>query len=40
MGTRRAFSLLVMGRPLDAPEAKAAGLVNTVVPPAESTRRP
>jgi enoyl-CoA hydratase/carnithine racemase len=33
MGQRRAFSLLVMGRPLSAVEAKAAGLVNTVVPP-------
>jgi enoyl-CoA hydratase/carnithine racemase len=33
MGQRRAFSLLVMGRPLSAEEAKAAGLVNTVVPP-------
>ena len=33
MGQRRAFSLLVMGRPLSAEEAKAAGLVNTIVPP-------
>ena len=33
MGHARAFSLLVMGRPLDAEEAKAAGLVNTVVAP-------
>ena len=33
MGQHRAFSLLVMGRPLDADEAKAAGLVNTVVAP-------
>lgn len=33
MGQRRAFSLLVMGRPLSADEAKAAGLVNTVVAP-------
>ncbi len=32
MGQARAFSLLVMGRPLDAEAAKAAGLVNTVVP--------
>jgi len=32
MGTRRAFALLVMGQPLDAAEAKAAGLVNAVVP--------
>jgi enoyl-CoA hydratase/carnithine racemase len=30
MGQARAFSLLVMGRPLGADEAKAAGLVNTV----------
>ena len=33
MGQARAFSLLVMGRPLDADDAKAAGLVNTVVAP-------
>jgi enoyl-CoA hydratase/carnithine racemase len=33
MGQARAFSLLVMGRPLNAEEAKAAGLVNTVVAP-------
>ncbi|HZL62932.1 MAG TPA: crotonase/enoyl-CoA hydratase family protein [Pseudolabrys sp.] len=33
MGQARAFSLLVMGRPLSADEAKAAGLVNTVVAP-------
>jgi enoyl-CoA hydratase/carnithine racemase len=33
MGTRRAFALLVMGRPIDAQEAKAVGLVNIVVPP-------
>jgi enoyl-CoA hydratase/carnithine racemase len=31
MGQARAFSLLVMGRPLTADEAKAAGLINTVV---------
>ncbi len=31
MGQQRAFSLLVMGRPMGAEEAKAAGLVNTVV---------
>jgi enoyl-CoA hydratase/carnithine racemase len=31
MGHARAFSLLVMGRPLTAAEAQAAGLVNTVV---------
>jgi enoyl-CoA hydratase/carnithine racemase len=33
MGLPRAFSLLVMGRPLNAEEAKAAGIVNTVVAP-------
>jgi enoyl-CoA hydratase/carnithine racemase len=33
MGQARAFSLLVMGRPLAADEAKAAGLINTVVAP-------
>lgn len=33
MGHARAFSLLVMGRPLAADEAKAAGLVNTVTAP-------
>ena len=31
MGYARAFSLLVMGRPLTAAEAKDAGIVNTVV---------
>jgi enoyl-CoA hydratase/carnithine racemase len=31
MGHRAAFSLLVMGRPFDAAEAKAAGIVNIVV---------
>jgi len=31
MGYARAFSLLMMGRPLSAEDAKAAGLVNTVV---------
>jgi len=35
MGYSRAFSMLVMGRPLTAEDAKQAGLVNTVVPPAE-----
>ena len=35
MGHARAFSLLVMGRPLNADQAKAAGLVNTVLPPDE-----
>jgi enoyl-CoA hydratase/carnithine racemase len=33
MGQARAFSLLVMGRPLSADEAKQAGLVNSVVEP-------
>jgi enoyl-CoA hydratase/carnithine racemase len=33
MGHTRAFSLLVMGQPLNAHEAKAAGLINTVVAP-------
>ncbi len=33
MGQARAFSLLVMGRPLEATAAKDAGLVNTIVPP-------
>ncbi len=33
MGHARAFSLLVMGRPLSATEAKEAGIVNTVVEP-------
>jgi len=31
MGHARAFSLLVMGRPIDSAQAKEAGLVNTVV---------
>jgi len=35
MGPRRAFELLVMGRPLSADDAMAAGLVNEVVPPGE-----
>ena len=35
MGYARAFSLLVMGRPLTAAEAKDAGIVNTVVDSAE-----
>ena len=35
MGQARAFSLLVMRRPLNAEEAKAAGLVNTVAAPDE-----
>jgi enoyl-CoA hydratase/carnithine racemase len=33
MGHRRAFSLLVMGQPLGAAEAKACGLINTIVAP-------
>jgi enoyl-CoA hydratase/carnithine racemase len=33
MGHSRAFSLLVMGRPLSADEAREAGIVNTVVEP-------
>ena len=35
MGHARAFSLLVMGKPLSAADAKAAGIVNAVVPAAE-----
>jgi enoyl-CoA hydratase/carnithine racemase len=35
MGYARAFSMLVMGRPLSAAEAREAGLVNTVVEAAE-----
>jgi len=35
MGHARAFSMLVMGRPLSAEQAAEAGLVNTVVGPAE-----
>jgi enoyl-CoA hydratase/carnithine racemase len=35
MGTRRAFELLVMGRPLGADDAKAVGLVNEIVPAGE-----
>jgi enoyl-CoA hydratase/carnithine racemase len=35
MGQARAFELLVMGHPLLAHAAKAAGIVNTVVPAAE-----
>lgn len=35
MGQRRAFSLLVMGKPLGPEEAKECGLVNIVVAPAE-----
>ena len=36
MGHARAFSLLVMGKPLTAQEAKEAGIVNTVVPAART----
>lgn len=35
LGHARAFSLLVMGRPLSAEQAREAGLVNVVVSPAE-----
>ncbi|HKM87271.1 MAG TPA: enoyl-CoA hydratase-related protein [Xanthobacteraceae bacterium] len=35
MGYARAFSMLMMGRPLSAEEARAAGIVNTVVDTAE-----
>jgi len=38
MGYARAFSLLVMGRPLSAAEAKDAGLVNTIVAASEVDR--
>jgi enoyl-CoA hydratase/carnithine racemase len=32
-GHQRAFSLLVMGRPMSAEEARVAGFVNVIVPP-------
>ena len=35
MGHARAFALLVMGQPLNAAEAKEAGIVNAVVPAAD-----
>jgi enoyl-CoA hydratase/carnithine racemase len=35
MGHARAFSLLIMGRPLTAVEAKEAGIVNTIVDSAD-----
>lgn len=35
MGHRRAFELLVMGRPLDAAAARACGLVNAVAAPCD-----
>lgn len=33
MGHARAFTFLVMGRPMDAQQAKEAGIVNTIVAP-------
>jgi len=33
MGHARAFSLLVMGRPMNAAQAQAAGLINSIAPP-------
>ena len=39
MGHQRAFSLLVMGRPLDAAAREGCGLVNTVVAPDELERK-
>jgi enoyl-CoA hydratase/carnithine racemase len=33
MGHQRAFSMLLMGRPVSAEEAEIAGFVNSVVPP-------
>jgi enoyl-CoA hydratase/carnithine racemase len=33
VGHQRAFSMLVMGRPMTAEDAREAGLVNTIVPP-------
>jgi enoyl-CoA hydratase/carnithine racemase len=39
MGHARAFSLLIMGKPLSAEEARSAGIVNTVVPAAELDRQ-
>jgi enoyl-CoA hydratase/carnithine racemase len=35
MGHRRAFELLVMGRPLDPAAAQACGLINAVVAPGD-----
>lgn len=35
MGHARAFELLAMGKPLSAEQAKQAGIVNAIVPPAE-----
>jgi len=39
MGHARAFSLLVMGKPLNADQARDAGIVNTVVTAAELDAR-
>jgi enoyl-CoA hydratase/carnithine racemase len=39
MGHARAFSLLVMGKPLSAEEAKAAGIVTAIVPGADLDAR-
>ena len=39
MGHARAFSLLVMGKPLSAEQARDAGIVNAVVPAAELDAR-
>lgn len=39
MGHARAFSLLVMGKPLSAEQARDAGIVNVVVPAAELDAR-
>lgn len=36
MGHARAFSLLVMGQPLDAESARLCGVANAVTPPAEA----
>jgi enoyl-CoA hydratase/carnithine racemase len=38
MGHSRAFSLLVMGRPMDAEAARSAGIVNSVVAPGDVER--
>ena len=39
MGQARAFSLLVMGKPLSAEQARDAGIVNALVPAAELDTR-
>ncbi|HZE54544.1 MAG TPA: enoyl-CoA hydratase-related protein [Bradyrhizobium sp.] len=36
VGHQRAFSMLVMGRPMSAQDARAAGFVNSVVPPGQA----